>query len=82
MEEKEKAAEDQRAAAEDSVSARSPSSSSTMAPASSFGSTIRGASSTAPPEEIARAVARVAADVARNLQATNAEGDEDKNEVA
>ena len=64
------------------VSARSPSSSSTMAPASSFGSTIRGASSTAPPEEIARAVARVAADVARNLQATNVEGDEDKNEGA
>ena len=81
-EEKEKAAEYQRAAAEDSVSARSPSSSSTMAPASSFGSTIRGASSTAPPEEIARAVARVAADVARNLQATNVEGDEDKNEGA
>ena len=53
-----------------------------MAPASSFGSTIRGASSTAPPEEIARAVARVAADVARNLQATNVEGDEDKNEGA
>ena len=34
------------------------------------------------PEEIARAVARVAADVARNLQATNVEGDEDKNEGA